>query len=106
MKIFMKKEKKGVDAIATYDPETKECVVLKGSKVSETISQAPTFHGARSIVKSRSGTVENGMVMIDVVFKSSSTAANYVTGRSTDGFAAWKVEDGRTLRDYLASVNK
>ena len=32
----------GVDAMATYNPETKECVVLKGSKVSKTISQAPT----------------------------------------------------------------
>jgi len=99
----MKKEKMGVDAMATYNPETKECVVLKGSKVSKTISQAPTFRGAKSVEKYRADTVKNYVVTKDVHFKSCSTAGNYVTGRSTDGFGAWKVEDGRTLREYLLS---
>lgn len=105
MKIFMKKDRLGVDAVGTYNPDTKECIVLKGSKVSETISHAPTFRGAKSIEKSRVGTVENGIVMRDVAFKSCSTAGNYVTGRSTDGFSAWKVKNGQTLREYLASKN-
>lgn len=105
MKIYMKKERLGVDAVGTYNPETKECVVLKGSKVSETISTAPTFRGAKSIEKTRNGTVENCVVKKDVVFKSCSTAGNYVTGRSTDGFSAWKVDNGQTLREFLASDN-
>lgn len=103
MKIYMKKERMGVDAKGTYDPETKECVVLKGSKVSETISQAPTFRGAKSVIKHREGTVKNYIVTKDVSFKSCSTAGNYVTGRSTDGFGAWKVDGGQTLREYLSS---
>ena len=106
MKIYMKKAKMGVDAIATYDPETKECVVLKGSKVSETISHAPTFRGVKGVIKYREGTLKNFVVTQDVSFKSCSTAGNYVTGRSTDGFGAWKVEDGRTLREYLSSEKK
>lgn len=102
MKVFMKKEKMGVDAIGTYDPQSKKCVVLKGSKVSETISKAPTFRGAKSVVKHREGIVKNYIVTKDIAFKSCSTAGNFVTGRSTDGFGAWKVEDGRTLREFLS----
>lgn len=105
MKIYMKKDRLGVNAVGTYNPETKECIVLKGSKVSETISSAPTFRGAKSIEKARKGTVENRVVMKDVVFKSCSTAGNYVTGRSTDGFGAWKADNGQTLREFLASKN-
>ena len=103
MKVFMKKERIGVNAIGIYNPETKECVVLKGSKVSETISQAPTFRGINGVIKHRAGTVENNIVTKDIVFKSCSTAGNFVTGRSTDGFAAWKVEGGQTLREFLSS---
>lgn len=105
MKIYMKKDRLGVDAVGTYNPETKECIVLKGSKVSETISRAPTFRGAKSIIRSRERTVENCIVMKDVVFKSCSTAGNYVTGRSTDGFSTWKVNNDQTLREFLASEN-
>lgn len=94
MNIFMKKERMGVDAKGTYNPETKECIVLKGSRVSETISQAPTFRGAKSVIKYREGIVENNIVTKDVVFKSCSTAGNFVTGRSTDGFGAWRVDRG------------
>ena len=103
MKITMLKPRIGVDAIGTYNPETKECIVLKGSKVSDTISQAPTFRGAKTVKKVREETVENSIVTKDVAFKSCSTAGNYVTGRSTDGFASWRVENGKTLRAYLNS---
>lgn len=44
--IIMKKDRIGVEAYAQYDTETKETVVLKGSLLSENISQAKTFRGA------------------------------------------------------------
>ena len=103
IKIYIRKEKIGVDAFGVYNPETKECIVKKGSKVSETLSKAPTFKGINTVVSRRRETVKNNIVIKDVAFKSSSTAGNYVTGRSTDGFKAWKVEDGRTLREFLSS---
>ena len=93
----MKNKRRDIDATGTYDPATKVCVVLKGSKVSESISQAPTFRGAKSIEKARVETVKNRIVMKDISFTSCSSAGNYVTGRSTDGFNAWRVEDGKTL---------
>ncbi|MCC3385044.1 DUF4357 domain-containing protein [Enterocloster citroniae] len=36
--------------------------------------------------------------MEDISFKSSSTAANFITGRSSDGFSTWKTEEGKILR--------
>ena len=76
----MKKDRIGVEAYAQYDTETKETVVLKGSLLSENISQAKTFRGAKSIIKFRDGVVgEDNRLVVDVTFKSSSTAGNFVT---------------------------
>jgi len=94
--IIMKKDRIGVEAYARYDTETKETVVLKGSLLSEDITQAKTFRGAKSIIKFRDGVVGE-----DVTFKSSSTAGNFVTGRSTDGPGSWKTLDGKRLKDML-----
>ncbi|EFA23833.1 hypothetical protein BIFGAL_02942 [Bifidobacterium gallicum DSM 20093 = LMG 11596] len=41
------------------------------------------------------------MVSKDVHFKSASTAANFVTGASTNGMAAWKTKDGKSIKDAL-----
>ncbi len=40
-------------------------------------------------------------IVSDCVFKSPSTAAQFVTGRSVDGYNAWKLESGETLGEYL-----
>ena len=103
MNIYMKNNRTGVDALGIYNPVTKECVVLKGSKVSRTLSTCPTFRGMNSVLKKRRETVENYIVKKNVSFSSCSTAGNYVTGRSTDGYRAWRVEDGRFLGEYLLS---
>lgn len=101
MKIYLKNKKSSVDAIAEYNIETKECVVLAGSIVSENISHSEKFRGTKSIEESREGKVDNGIVIRDVSFKSASTAANFVTGTSTNGLIAWKTEDGKTLKEYI-----
>ena len=102
LEIYMKKERIGVNAIATYNTETKETVVKKGTIVSPDISTAKTFKSTKSIIKSREGTVDkNNTVIKDVSFKSSSTAGNYVTGRSTDGMTAWVDKTGRKLKDII-----
>ena len=38
----------------------------------------------------------------DVAFKSASTAANFVTGRSTNGLITWKNSDGIILKSLLS----
>lgn len=101
MKLYLKRNRSNVDAVAEYDKEAGTFTVLKGSVVSNTIAHTEKFRGAKAIEKSRTETVSNGKVIKDVVFKSSSTAANYVTGSSTNGLTAWKDANGVTLKSLL-----
>jgi len=103
MKLFLKRPRAGIDATAEYNVETGTFTVLKGSKVSTSIAHTEKFRGAKSIEKSRESTVKNYSVINDVVFKSSSTAANYVTGSSTNGMTAWKNEDGVTFKELFGN---
>ncbi|MBR3017050.1 MAG: DUF4357 domain-containing protein [Clostridia bacterium] len=102
MKFYIKRAKTNIDAVAEYDAGTKTITVLQGSKVSDSISQSEKFRGAKSIVKSRQGIVNANHILIkDIVFKSPSTAANFVTGISTNGRDAWKDETGRTFKQVI-----
>lgn len=104
MKVYLIREKKGIHAIAKYDPKTKECRVLKGSLISDTVSYSKTFRGSGAIEKLRTnGALAGNELTKDLLFKSSSTAANFVTGSSTNGMIAWKDKNGKTLRELIDS---
>lgn len=104
MQLFLISEKLDIRAKAEYDKKKGVFTVLKGSKVSATVNHKGTFRGAASIEKSRSqGTVVDCVVMKDATFKSASTAANFVTGRSTNGLLAWKDKNGVSLKKILAA---
>ena len=103
MIVYIKSKYLGAEAVGTYDPTTKECVVLQGSKVSDSVLNTRTFRGLRSVIKLRTKYVKDGRVTEDVTFKSCSTASNFVTGRSTNGFRTWTVDGGKKLREYLDS---
>ena len=102
MKLFIISNEKGINATAEYNPFEKQFIVLKGSIVSESISNAPTFGGAKAVKKYRDKYVVDRVVKEDVYFKSSSTAGNFVTGRSTDGPSTWKGENGKTMKFILS----
>lgn len=97
--IFIKHSK--YNAIGTFNTETKETIVKKGSVMSEDISTAPMFRSANTIRKLRMNTVENRVLNKDVPFKSPSSAANFVTGHSKNGYLTWKNKDGTILKDLL-----
>ena len=97
MKVYLKSAKRAIDATAEYDTETRTCIVLKGSIVSACVSEAATFRGAKTVEKYREKFVKDQVVIEDVSFKSPSTAANFVTGSSTDGTRAWKTGEGITI---------
>lgn len=103
MKLYLQRKRNNIDAVAEYDTVANTFTVLKGSRISAEIAHTGTFRGAKSIEKSRIGIVINDTTTTDVVFKSSSTAANFVTGSSTNGLTAWRNEDGRTLKEILNS---
>lgn len=107
MKFYLKREKTNVDAILEYDKEKNVFIVLKGSRVSDSIAHSEKFRGARSIEKSRgNGVVVECIVTKNVQFKSASTAANFVTGASTNGLITWKARDGRTMKAVLGGGQK
>lgn len=106
MKLYLERKRYNIIATAEYDEMSGSFTVLKGSTVSENIAYTEKFRGSKSIEKSRTGTVKDGVVVKDVVFKSSSTAANFVTGSSTNGLTAWKNKEGITLKDILSEVSE
>lgn len=98
MKVFLIRPKLGVNASGEYNPDTKELIVFTGSIVSESISYSEKFRGASSIAKSREKYVVDQVVTENIIFKSSSTAANFITGKSTNGLRAWKDKQGHPLK--------
>ncbi len=106
MKLFIRRTAKNIDAILEYNPKTNTYKLLKGSKVSEHVSCSPKFRSSDSIIKARSnGVVENGVLTQDVTFNSASTAANFVTGTSTNGKLAWKDSRGIMLKELQEKEN-
>jgi hypothetical protein len=39
--------------------------------------------------------------LVDVKFTSPSSAAQFVTGRSVNGYVAWRPDDKMSLKEYL-----
>lgn len=101
MKLYLK-TKSGADAIGEYDPVTKTMVVRKGSIVAPDVHTDGKFRSANSVIKYREQYCNGLKTKQDVVFKSASTAANFVTGRSTNGLIKWKNSDGVILRSLLS----
>ena len=62
---------------------------IKGGK------EAKTLRADRTCVS------PEGVILKDCEFNSPSTAAQFVTGRSTNGYEAWKVENKVSLGKYL-----
>jgi hypothetical protein len=104
MKLYLIRPRSNVDAIAEYNLDDKKVTVLKGSRVSNKIAYSEKFRGAKSVEKARANAVEANIVVKDMTFKSPSTAANFVTGASTNGLSAWKNKEGKTLKSILTEM--
>lgn len=88
------------NAKAVYDG--KSVVVKKGGFVNQNFAES--IRGgklSKQYRADRNYVSESFEILNDCTFKSPSTAAQFVTGRSVDGYNAWKVEDGKTLGEYL-----
>lgn len=85
---------------------TEGFVVLKGATVNEKTSAKSLTPGA---VKLRAkyfndGHVKDLTVTEDILFSSSSAAADFLLGYSVSGPRTWKTADGRALKDLEASA--
>lgn len=100
LNVFLK-SRKGVDAKGIFNEKTKELTVLKGSRVSSDVSSSPKFRGAKIIIETRNKTTKDNIVLEDITFSSCSSAANYVTGYSSNGYVTWKDKAGKKLKDLI-----
>ena len=88
-------------ATATGRVTSEGFVVLKGATVNEKVSVKSLSAG---MVKLRDkylkeGKVENLVTTEDLLFSSSSAAADFVLGYSVSGPRTWKTKDGRSLKE-------
>lgn len=93
--------KKGrFNAKGIYDG--RQVIVQKGGYINPSFSTCIKGGNLSKKYRSDSAFVSDSFeIREDCVFKSPSTAAQFVTGRSVDGYKIWKVSDGKTLEEYL-----
>ena len=99
LKLYMTKET--YSAEAEYNTDEKDFVVMKGSTVSHRVSSCEKWCSAPTIKKLRSEYTKDNKVVNNVHFKSASSAANFVSGVSTNGLCAWKNKEGISLKELL-----
>ncbi len=88
-------------ACASGKVTTEGFVVFKGASVNEKISTKSLSSGLQKLRKMLidAGKVKNLRTTEDILFSSSSAAADFVLGYGVSGPQTWKAKDGRTLKE-------
>ncbi|XXM72143.1 GIY-YIG nuclease family protein [Lysinibacillus sphaericus] len=100
---FYIKAARGADAKGIQS--TEGFIVFKGSKfansVVDSISPSLNSHRERLLKQGILYTEENELILKDdYIFSSPSAAAALVMGRNANGLTAWKLINGKTLKEY------
>ena len=76
-------------------------VVKSGAKINP-INAFPQMSQELVALRGDSSVVsEDGILLKDMTFNSPSTAAQFVTGRSVNGYIAWRPNDEMSLKAFL-----
>ena len=100
MTLFLKSRNGSFCATATYEDGV--MTIEPGSKVN--LSFAQHIRGGRTSMKyrdDRTFVYREGNVLQPCVFRSPSTAAQFVTGTSRNGYLVWKDRNKTTLKELL-----
>lgn len=96
MELFMISKKRDVNAKLELKDE--KYILKKGSKVSSKISES--FRSCKKVKKRRENNINKDFILLnDIVFRSSSTAGEFVLGTSCNGKIKWKNIEGKTLKE-------
>ena len=98
MKVILKSKKDTHYAIGDFTE--KGIKILKGSRINVIDSYPKMSDRVREIRKNRKVVDEEGVLLEDVFFNSPSSAAVFVTGRSTNGYISWRIDDKISLKEY------
>ena len=102
MKLYLKSRGDVFNATAEYDEKNKTITVLQGTKINENFAEH--IRGgktAKHYREDKSYVDENNVVLKKCEFSSPSTAAQFVTGTSRNGYLVWKDENGECLKEKL-----
>lgn len=96
IKVTYKSKKRDCYADGEYDKETNTLKVKKGAKISARVDEK--FRISKE-AKKRDDTkiIKNNILVTDVIFKSPSVAAQFVSGSSLNGLKVWKTLDKNPL---------
>lgn len=78
-------------------------VVLKGSKIAPSSGTDDTISSGNRKKREECKIIDN-ILQEDVLFSSPSSAAEFVTGKSCNGWVSWKTKDGKTLHDFEKQI--
>ncbi len=81
-------------------------ILLQGSNIAPTLHNSCKDDGKRLREKYASIISADNILLEDIPFKSSSTAAKFVSGSSLNGKLYWKTENGTLLKDILDNNTK
>lgn len=99
MKLVLQSRKKEHYAEADYSAG--KIIVLKGSKINKNMKYPRMSFEARRAREDSSIVDDDGIVTRDIEFSSPSTAAQFVTGRSVNGYISWRTNNDMSLKEYL-----
>lgn len=74
-------------------------IVLAGSKIKILPSKSCPKHSKNARKNNKDNIDENGIIINDILFKSPSSSAEFVLGRSANGTIEWKTKDGKTFKE-------
>lgn len=86
-------------ASATY--EDGKVLIHKGSQLNYPDANGFKINNIALAIRENQEYVKDGVVVKDCVFDSPSTAAQFITGGSRNGYDTWKVEKKISLGDFL-----
>lgn len=100
-KMFFIRTRKGIDAKAIY--RDGRMIVLKGSIFTPIVSSSFKAHATRNMAIKKSEKMSSGYYCLleDFSFDSPSAASQVMCGASSNGWIAWKTENGKTLKEYV-----
>ena len=99
MKLILKSKKNLHYAEAEWDGE--QIIVLSGSKINPIVAFPRMSEEIKLMREDRKIVNEQNELLVDVKFSSPSSAAQFVTGRSVNGYIAWRPDDKMSLKEYL-----
>ncbi len=101
MRLILKSKRNTHYAVAEYDG--RKLTVLPESRINSKLS----FMGMSETIKSMRNNPDlvspEGVVLKKISFSSPSSAAQFVTGRSVNGYISWRIDDKISLKDYRAN---